>query len=473
MKLWGGRFSKKTSELVDKYCSSIGFDYKLASYDIQGSIAHVKMLAEIKAVDNDVVEKIIYGLKQIQVDISNNEVVFKLEDEDIHMNIERLLYEQIGEDAGKLHTGRSRNDQVALDLHLYLREQTLTAIEKLVFMNSSLLELAKTNIDVVLPGYTHLQRAEPVRLAHHFLAYLNMFSRDIDRMFSNFESSNASPLGAGALAGSGFAVDSDYSASLLNIDKVYQNSLDAVADRDFVAEFLFNSSMIMMHISKLCEELILWSSQEFNFIELDDQFCTGSSMMPQKKNPDVAEVARGKTGRVYGSLFGLLTTLKGLPLAYNKDMQEDKEGVFDTVDTINDTLDIFPEMLTSMSIKKDNMFDATEYGFLNATQFANYLVNKGVAFRDAHYVSGSVVKHCIGEGQKISDLSLAKLQEFSSVVTQDVYESLNIESVVEAHCSMLGTARKSVEGQINFAQEQLDKYKMELGSKKSLLDIFD
>ena len=473
MKLWGGRFSKSTSDLVDKYCSSIGFDYKLADYDIQGSIAHVKMLAKIKALDNDVVEKIINGLKQIQIKISNNEVVFRQEDEDIHMNIERLLYEQIGEDAGKLHTGRSRNDQVALDLHLYLREQTLTAIEKLVFLNNTLLELAKNNIDVILPGYTHLQRAEPVRLAHHFLAYLNMFSRDIDRMLANFESSNISPLGAGALAGSGFAVDSDYSASLLNIDKVYQNSLDAVADRDFVAEFLFNSSMIMMHISKLSEELILWSSQEFNFIEIDDQFCTGSSMMPQKKNPDVAEVARGKTGRVYGSLFGLLTTLKGLPLAYNKDMQEDKEGVFDTVDTINDTLDIFPQMLASMNIKKDNMFKATEYGFLNATQLANYLVNKGVAFRDAHYVSGSVVKYCIGENIKISDLSIEKLQEFNSVIRDDVYKTLDIENVVEEHCTKLGTAKKSVVGQIEFARTKLERYKSELSNKKSLLDMLD
>ncbi|KAB8137900.1 argininosuccinate lyase, partial [Gracilibacillus oryzae] len=334
MKLWGGRFTKPTNELVDEYTASISFDQKLAQYDIQGSLAHVEMLAKCEIIPREDAETIKKGLKVVAEKIAAGEAELTEANEDIHMNVEKLLIDEVGAVGGKLHTGRSRNDQVALDMRLYLRDSIVTIVELLSKLQDSLMEQAKNNLDTILPGYTHLQRAQPVLFAHHMMAYVSMFERDVERLKDSFKRVNRSPLGAGALAGTTFPIDRHFVAEQLNFDGVVENSLDAVSDRDFVVEFLANASLTIMHLSRLSEELVQWSSAEFNFVELDDAFCTGSSMMPQKKNPDVAELVRGKSGRVYGHLIGMLTTLKGLPIAYNKDMQEDKEGMFDTVETL-------------------------------------------------------------------------------------------------------------------------------------------
>ncbi len=471
MKLWGGRFSKATSALVDEYCASIQFDQALAEFDLQGSLAHVAMLGKCNLISQESVDKIQEGLKQIRNMLKKNELNFSVSDEDIHMNIERLLFNIIGEDAGKLHTGRSRNDQVALDLHLYLRFHLIQIIAKLYQLNTVFIKLAEAHIDVIMPGYTHLQRAEPIRFAHHIMAYSFMFLRDIQRLMNLFNSVNISPLGAGALAGSGVAVDRAYVASLLNFDGVYENSLDAVSNRDFIAEFLFDASLIMMHLSKISEEIILWSSQEFSFITLDDQFCTGSSMMPQKKNPDVAELARGKVGRVYGSLMGILTTLKGLPLAYNKDLQEDKEGLFDTVKTLTDTLTIYPDMLESMEIHQDNMSSAVDNDFSNATQLANYLTKKGLTFRQAHEVTGQLVRHCLQEKKLLNELSIATLKTFSSAIQDDIFAYLTSEQVVESHAVKGGTAKSSVLAQIDEAKQVLGQVASWVNEKSAKLDV--
>ncbi len=457
MKLWGGRFKAATHALVEEYNASIDFDHRLAEFDIQGSLAHVKMLGKCGILSQESVALITQGLQQLLKKWHNKELILNTSDEDIHMNIERMLHELIGDEAGKLHTGRSRNDQVALDLHLYLRHHLLQTIEQLQALNHVLLNLAENHVDLIMPGYTHLQRAEPVRFAHHMLAYVHMFSRDIQRLVDSFERVNVCPLGAGALAGSGVAVDREYVAKLLGFKKIYGNSLDAVSDRDFVAEFLFNASLIMMHFSKISEEIILWCSQEFSFIQLGDQFCTGSSMMPQKKNPDVAELARGKVGRVYGALMGLLTVLKSLPLAYNKDLQEDKEGLFDTVETLNKTLAVYTAMLSSVIVNKAAIDDAVLNDYANATQLANYLVAKGLAFREAHAITGKIVSHCIDEQLVLSQLSLDALQRFSAVIEQDIYDVLTVEAVVEAHAAIGGTSRASVLVQIKQANQQLNK----------------
>ncbi len=448
MKLWGGRFSKGTHHLVDVYNASITFDYQLAEYDINGSLAHVNMLGKRSLLTTQEVEIITSGLIKIRDKIKQGAVDFRLDDEDIHMNIERLLHEEIGEVAGKLHTGRSRNDQVALDMHLYLRHHVIKIVTQLHDLLAVIQVIAVENIDTFIPGYTHLQRAEPIRFAHHMLAYFNMFSRDVERLCSSFSRINISPLGAGAIAGSGVDVDSAYVASLLKFDGTYTNSLDAVSDRDFVIEFLSNASLIMMHFSRLSEEIILWSSHEFSFVQLDDAFCTGSSMMPQKKNPDVCELARGKTGRIYGALMGLLTTLKGLPLAYNKDMQEDKEGLFDTVKTLSDTLAVYTPMLASMQVNKEKMRQATENDYSNATNLANYLTHKNIPFRLAHEITGKIVLHCINEKLLLKDLSLDAYTKFCDKVGADVYQYLMIEAVIEAHRSIGGTSKSSVEKQI-------------------------
>lgn len=471
MKLWGGRFNQDTNALVDEYNASIQFDQALAEFDIQGSLAHVAMLGKCNHIDEESVQSIIDGLRQIKAMLDKNEVTFSIADEDIHMNIERLLFNIIGDEAGKLHTGRSRNDQVALDLHLYMRYHLIQTITQLHYLNTVFVELAETYIDVIMPGYTHLQRAEPVRFAHHMMAYCFMFMRDIQRLQNLFASVNISPLGAGALAGSGVAVDREYVASLLNFDGIYENSLDAVSNRDFVAEFLFAASLLMMHFSKISEEIILWSSQEFSFITLDDQFCTGSSMMPQKKNPDVAELARGKVGRVYGSLMGLLTTLKGLPLAYNKDLQEDKEGLFDAVKTITNTLTIYPEMLKSMTINQSAMQSAVDNDFSNATQLANYLTKKGLTFRQAHEVTGQLVRHCLVHNQSLIALPIKELKSFCSVIEDDVFAHLTSEQVVESHSVQGGTAKASVLEQISHAKQELEGVSAWLTEKSKILDM--
>lgn len=456
MKLWAGRFSKATNELVDKYNASISFDYKLAEYDIQGSLAHVKMLEKTKLISKEDELKLTKGLISILEDVENSRLEFKQEDEDIHMNIERLLHERIGEVAGKLHTGRSRNDQVALDLHLYLREHVKHIVHQLIELLNAIHVIALEHVDTFLPGYTHLQRAEPIRLSHHFLAYFAMFSRDIERLCDSYTRVNQSPLGAGALAGSGMMVDPEYTAKMLSFYGVYNNSLDAVSDRDFIVEFLSNASMIMMHVSRLSEELILWSSHEFSFIQLGDDFCTGSSMMPQKKNPDVCELARGKTGRVYGSLFGLLTVLKGLPLAYNKDMQEDKEGLFDTVKTVSETLAVFTPMISAMKINKDNMKNATETDYSNATNLANYLTKKNVPFREAHEITGKIVSHCLENDILLINLPINSYQLFSSKIDNGVYEYLTVESVIEEHKTVNGTSKSSVNTQLKRCADMLE-----------------
>lgn len=456
MKLWGGRFNKATHASVDAYNASIEFDYQLAAHDIQGSIAHVKMLGKCDLISKTEEELLLDGLLAINNKLKQSSLEFSLSDEDIHMNIERLLYTEVGEVAGKLHTGRSRNDQVALDTHLYLRQHVVLIIAKLHNLMSVLVTISKQNIDTIIPGYTHLQRAEPILLAQHLLAYFNMFKRDAERLCASFPRINQSPLGAGALAGSGVDVDREYVAELLNFDWVYANSLDAVSDRDFVVEFLANSSLIMMHFSKLSEELILWSSQEFNFIQIDDAFATGSSMMPQKKNPDICELARGKTGRVYGALVGILTMLKGLPLAYNKDMQEDKEGLFDTVKTVTTTLTVYTPMLASLQINKATMQAATENDFANATNLANYLVQLGIPFREAHKITGNIVLHCIDKQYLLKDLSLETYQSFSKKINADVYKVLPSEAVVEAHRASGGTSKKSVAKQLENAQKEIN-----------------
>lgn len=457
MKLWGGRFSKSTNALVDEYNASISFDYQLAAYDIEGSLAHVSMLGKCGLISLEESETIRAGLNKIRHKIEQGEVAFRLSDEDIHMNIERLLHEEIGEVAGKLHTGRSRNDQVALDVHLYVRDNIIKIVGQLHDFLATIYALASEHVDTLMPGYTHLQRAEPVRLAHHLLAYFNMFSRDVDRLCNSFSRVNISPLGAGALAGSGVEVDSNYVAKQLKCDSTYANSLDAVSDRDFVIEFLSHAALIMMHFSRLSEELILWSSSEFSFVSFDDAFCTGSSMMPQKKNPDVCELARGKTGRVYGALIGLLTTLKGLPLAYNKDMQEDKEGLFDTVKTLSQTLAVYTPMLASIHINKDKMREATENDYSNATSLANYLTSKNVPFRIAHEITGKIVLYGIERHLLLKDISLDEYKEFCEQFDKDVFNVLTPESVIEAHKVPGGTSKNSVENQLNNCKEVLSR----------------
>ena len=444
MKLWAGRFTSETNQHVDEYNASILFDQQLAAFDIAGSLAHVNMLGFCGIIPQDNVALISTGLNEILQRIKNNTMSFNLDDEDIHMNIERALHHLIGDVAGQLHTGRSRNDQVALDMHLYLRHHLITVVKQLSELMQVILTIAEAHIDTIMPGYTHLQRAEPIRFAHHMMAYFHMFSRDVQRLMDSFSRINTCPLGAGALAGSGLAIDRQYVADLLNFDSIYMNSLDAVSDRDFVVEFLSNASLIMMHFSKLSEEIILWSSQEFGFIQLDDAFCTGSSMMPQKKNPDVAELARAKTGRVYGALIGLLTVLKGLPLAYNKDLQEDKEGLFDTVKTLRKTLAVYTPMLASMTINKITMKTAASNDLSNATQLANYLVKLGTPFRQAHEITGTIVLYCLEKNKLLSELSLAEYQHFFPSISDDVYQRIDLVTVVESHRATGGTAKHAV-----------------------------
>lgn len=466
MKLWGGRFTKTTNELVDEYTASITFDKKLAAYDVQGSIAHVNMLKKCGIITEDEADTIAAGLEAVHEKIENGEAVLSEEDEDIHMNVERLLIEEIGPIGGKLHTGRSRNDQVALDMRLYLRNELLNISDQLIEVQEALYKQAEKNLDTVLPGYTHLQRAQPVLFAHHMMAYVFMFQRDVERIADSFKRVNKSPLGAGALAGTTFPIDREYVAAQLGFDGICENSLDAVSDRDFVVEFLANASMISAHFSRLCEELIQWSSAEFNFIELDDEFCTGSSMMPQKKNPDVAELVRGKTGRIYGNLIGMLTTLKGLPLAYNKDMQEDKEGMFDSVDTLKGALALFAPMIETMQVKKENMYEAVRKDFSNATDLADYLVGKGMAFRESHAVVGNVVLHCINEGKYLLDMNLEELQSFSDTIEGDIFDVLTPKAVVNARNVAGGTAKNRVEEQLKFAGELFDENKTWVKQRK-------
>lgn len=454
-KLWGGRFTKKTDQLVEEYTASITFDKELALEDIQGSLAHVTMLAKCGILPAEDVEQIKDGLLKVRGRIERGEQEFVIADEDIHMNIEKALIDEIGPVGGKLHTGRSRNDQVATDMHLYLRKRVVEFVDQLQKLQAALIGQAKQNLDTIVPGYTHLQRAQPILFAHHLMAYVSMFGRDIERLQDSYKRIDTLPLGAGALAGTTFAIDRHFTAQQLNFGRVYENSLDAVSDRDFIVEFLSGASLIMMHLSRLSEELILWSSTEFQFVELDDAFCTGSSIMPQKKNPDVPELVRGKTGRVYGNLVGLLTVLKSLPLAYNKDMQEDKEGMFDTVKTLQGALQLFASMIETMKVRKEKMRRAVDQDFSNATDIADFLVGKGLPFRQAHEVIGKTVLYCIGQNKFLLDLTLEEFKQFSPLFDERIYEVLQPEAVVNARNVYGGTATVQVSAAIERAQAEL------------------
>jgi len=429
---------------VEAFTASVDVDSRLYRHDIAGSIAHAKMLARQRIIPARDARKIIRGLKGIEQEIASGKFVFSSADEDIHMNIERRLSEKIGAAGKKLHTARSRNDQVALDMRLFLREEIATIIDSLQLLQRELTGAAKKNLDVIMPGYTHLQRAQPVRFAHHLLAYYEMFERDRERFLSCLDRINVLPLGAGALAGTSFPIDRNYVAKLLGFPRVSKNSIDTVSDRDFILEFVSVAAIMFVHLSRLAEELVLWSSQEFGFVELPDRYCTGSSMMPQKKNPDVPELVRGKAGRVFGHLQALLTIMKGLPLAYNRDLQEDKIPLFDTVDTVKTSVRIMAEIIHGMEVRKDRMLMAAQDGFMNATDLADYLVERGVPFRDAHAISGRIVRHCVAKGCRIGQLSLKDLKGFSKRIEKDIYGFLSTESVVNRRRAFGGTARGNV-----------------------------
>jgi len=444
-KAWAGRFAEAASPLMEEFTSSLAFDQRLALYDIQGSIAHCRMLVKQKILTRAEGEKIVKGLDGVRRELEQQRFVFLPSDEDIHMAIERRLTEKIGPLGGKLHTARSRNDQVLLDVRLYLREEITNIVRLIAALQKQLARMAKRYSDVVMPGYTHLQRAQPVLLAHHLLAYYEMLSRDRERMQQCNERVNVLPLGAGALAGTTLPIDRHHVARLLNFPRVSENSLDTVADRDFLVEFLSASAILCMHLSRLAEELVLWSSSEFGFIELPDTFSTGSSMMPQKKNPDIPELVRGKTGRVYGNLVALLTILKGLPLSYNRDLQEDKEPMFDTVNTVKSILSILEAMLPYIVFREERLGEAALGGFTLATDVADYLVEKGVPFRKAHEVVGAIVRWCLAQKKQLEQLSMEEWRQFSSVFDRDLLPRLTLESAVDRRRSYGGTARVNIQ----------------------------
>ncbi|WBW95694.1 argininosuccinate lyase [Oceanirhabdus sp. W0125-5] len=453
MKLWGGRFSKSTASIVDEFNASIEFDQKLYKQDIMGSIAHGKMLSKCGILTNEEADKIIEGLEEILKEIEEGKIEFKLEYEDIHMNIEKILTDKIGEVGKKLHTARSRNDQVAVDIRLYLKEEINNILILLKNLLYAILEMSKEHVDTIMPGYTHLQRAQPITVAYHIMAYFNMFRRDYTRLEDCLERMDYLPLGAGALAGTTYNTDRDFLAEQLRFANICENSLDAVSDRDFIIEFISAASIISMHLSRICEEIIIWNSAEFDFIELDDSYSTGSSIMPQKKNPDIAELIRGKTGRIYGNLMNILTMMKALPLAYNKDMQEDKIPLFDTVDNIKISLKIFKEMVVTTKFKKENMRKATKSGFMNATDVADYLTKKGVPFRTSHEIVGKMVLFCIENNKNIDDLSLEEFRSFSDSFTEDILEKIKIENCIESKVSIGSTSKANVMEMIKNGEE--------------------
>lgn len=452
-KLWGGRFSKNTNELVDAFNASIDFDKRLYNEDIRGSIAHAKMLAKCGIIPAEDGEKIVAGLKDILADIEAGNFSFEVALEDIHMNVEARLTERIGQAGARLHTARSRNDQVALDMHMYMKREVAEIAELLINFEKALLAVAKKHDKTLMPGYTHLQRAQPITFAHHLLAYFNMLQRDFRRLLGVWEGADMMPLGAGAIAGTTFPIDRHDVAAQLNFGKVYCNSMDAVSDRDYVIEFLSFASMLMMHMSRLSEEICLWSSTEFGFIELDDAFATGSSMMPQKKNPDIAELVRGKTGRVFGHLQAMLVTAKGLPLTYNKDLQEDKEGFFDAVDTIKFSLAVYRDMILTMTVNVDKMQQAVSKDFSNATDLADYLVRKGLPFRQAHEVVGKCVAYAILNDKFLPEISLEEYKEFSELFEADLLEALKPYNCVAARKSYGGPAFTENEKQFAIGDE--------------------
>lgn len=448
MKLWNGRFSKASTSSADAFNASITFDQRMYKEDITGSIAHAKMLGRQGIIAMEESELIIKTLQEILEDIEAGKVEFTIESEDIHMNIETILTQRIGAVGKKLHTARSRNDQVALDIRLYMKKETAAIDALLQQLLDALEQLAKEHTETIMPGYTHLQRAQPVTLAYHLLAYYQMFARDKERFADCLKRIDRLPLGCGALAGTTYDTNRNFLAEELGFAAVLPNAMDAVADRDFAIEFINCCAITMMHLSRFCEELILWSSVEFNFIEMDDSYSTGSSIMPQKKNPDMAELIRGKSGRVYGDLFSLLTICKGLPLAYNKDLQEDKEPVFDAADTIKACLGIFTEMILTITVKKETMAHAAKFGYMNATDAADYLVSKGIPFRDCHEIIGKIVLYCINKGIAIDDLSMDEFKSFSEKFEEDIYEKISIRACIEAKKSQGSTSFESVKEQL-------------------------
>ena len=469
-KLWGGRFTKGTDKAVEDFTSSIAFDARMYAEDIAGSKAHATMLAKQNIISQEDCDAIVAGLTKIKGQIDKGEFPFSVALEDIHMNIEKRLTDDIGEAGGRLHTGRSRNDQCAVDLHMYVRKAVIEMGELIVDMQKALIETAEKYSDVIMPGYTHLQRAQPVLFGHHMMAYFSMLERDFDRLLMVFKHADIMPLGAGALAGSTYGIDQTYTQELLGFSRIYENSMDAVSDRDYVVEFLSFASLVMMHLSRLSEELILWSSNEFNFIELDDAHCTGSSIMPQKKNPDVCELVRGKTGRIYGHLLGLLTTLKGLPLTYNKDMQEDKEGIFDAIDTVHFALSINAAMIRGMKVNGAHMKAVLDDDFSNATDMADYLAKKGVPFREAHEIVGNAVHHCIEKGCVLLDLSVDDFKAISPHFDADILDAISIEACVAGRNNYSGTAPECVERQRNNGKQIIANEEAQIDSWKSIVN---
>jgi argininosuccinate lyase len=454
-KLWGGRFKQSTDALMETFSASISFDKRLYDCDIEGSIAHCKMLARCKIITSAESKKIINGLQRILRECDEGRFEFKDSLEDIHMNIESRLREIIGPVAGKLHTARSRNDQVCLDIRLYLRKEVEDIVGELNSLCKALVAIAQKNIDHVIPGYTHMQRAQPVLLSHHLLAYVEMMLRDKERFLDAYKRINVMPLGSAALAGTNFPIDRKITAKLLRFPEISHNSMDAVADRDFAAEFCSASALVMMHLSRFCEEVVIWNSSEFGFLELSDAFTTGSSIMPQKKNPDAAELIRGKSGRVFGNLVSLLTLMKGLPLAYNKDLQEDKEPLFDTAETVKVCLRIFTDMMKSAKFIPIPQIELEASGFLTATDLADYLVLKGVPFRDAHEITGKTVAFCLEKEKTLTDLSLPELRKISKRFNKDVFEHIALNNSVDRKNVYGGTAKKQVRAQITRLNKKL------------------
>jgi len=456
-KPWGGRFTAATNEFVEQYTASIDFDQRLYQHDIAGSKAHAQMLAHVGVLTDAEAKEIISGLEDIQLDIERGDFAWSVSLEDVHMNIEARLTDRIGAVGKKLHTGRSRNDQVATDIRLFLREEVDLLCDGLLSLQQVLVKLAEREADTIMPGFTHLQTAQPVTFGHHMMAWFEMIERDRQRFVDARKRINVLPLGAAALAGTSYPIDRAYTAKLLDFDAVAENSLDAVSDRDFAIEYCAHGTLLMMHLSRFSEELVLWSSAQFNFIDLGDSFCTGSSIMPQKKNPDVPELVRGKTGRVYGNLISLLTIMKSQPLAYNKDNQEDKEPLFDTVDTLLASVRLYTEMLDGLQVKKEEMLEAAARGFSTATDLADYLVRKGVAFRDAHEVVGLSVRFCIDNNKDLPDCTLEELQQFSDVISDDVYTVLTLEGSVASRDHFGGTAPNQVREAVARAKQRMTK----------------
>lgn len=451
-KLWGGRFSKTTDEMINEFQASIGFDRRMYREDIAGSLAHAAMLAKVGILSEEDRAAIEKGLKDILAQIEHGDFDFSVALEDIHMNIEKRLTDAIGDAGSRLHTARSRNDQVALDTHLFVRHAVVDVMAHIRALQQALTESAAQHRDVIMPGYTHLQRAQPILFSHHLMAYFGMLARDFERFQGVYARTDIMPLGAGALAGTTLPIDRQFVAQRLHFERIYTNSLDAVSDRDYILEFLSAASILMVHLSRLSEEIILWCSREFSFVELDDAHCTGSSMMPQKKNPDVSELVRGKTGRVVGHLMAMLMAVKGLPLAYNKDLQEDKEGLFDAIDTVKFSLAVYAQLIRGMKLREDVMRHAVEADYSNATDLADYLVRKGLPFRKAHAVAGQAVAQCIARGIYLAELPIADYQQLSPLFAEDIYDAISPETCVSCRNSYGGTSYEQAEMQLEAAK---------------------